>query len=249
MLNVKISLITVSYNAELTIQRCIDSVIRQTYKHIEYIIIDGNSSDKTRQIVLNNRAHIQLFRSEPDHGIFDAMNKGISMCTGDVIGMLNADDYLDNEHVMNEIASSFIQNDPDLLYADLDYVNKDGRVIRSWRSGPYRPHKFNWGWMPPHPTFYVKRALFDKFGVYNFSYGTAADYELMLRFMYLHRAKVFYLNKVIVKMSLGGVSNQNLTNRIKAWKNDFKAMKQHGINVPVFGLIMKPLRKITQFAV
>lgn len=247
MLNVKISLVTITYNAAATVQRCITSVVNQSYANVEYIVIDGNSVDGTQQIIHKYKSHIHFFKSEPDLGIYDAMNKGISCCTGDVIGMLNADDYLDNEHVLSEIASSFMQYDTDLLYADLDYVNPKGKVLRKWRSGHYQYHKFNWGWMPPHPTFYVKRKLFEQFGLYNFNYGTAADYELMLRFMYLHQAKVFYLNKVIVKMALGGVSNQNFKNRVRAWRNDFRAMRDNKIKIPVLGVCLKPLRKIAQF--
>ncbi len=247
MLNVKISLVTITYNAAATIQRCITSVINQTYSNIEYIVIDGNSSDGTQQIISQNKSHIHLFKSEPDLGIYDAMNKGISVCTGDVIGVLNADDYFANDNVLSEIAQSFACCDTEILYADLDYVNNNGKVVRKWRSGHYAHHKFDFGWMPPHPTFYVKRKLFEQFGLYSVNYGTAADYELMLRFMYLNRAKSFYLNKVLVKMVLGGVSNRNLKNRISAWRNDFRAMKHNRINTPILGMMLKPLRKISQF--
>jgi glycosyltransferase involved in cell wall biosynthesis len=247
MYKVKISLITVSYNAANTIQRCIDSVVSQTYPNIEYVIIDGNSSDGTWQIILNNEINVHYFRSERDHGIYDAMNKGISYCTGDIIGTLNADDYFANDNVLNDIAQSFEQSRADLLYADLDYVNDDGKVMRKWRSGHYHHRKFNWGWMPPHPTFYARRAIFERFGLYSFKYGTAADYELMLRFMYLNTAKVFYLNKVIVKMAMGGVSNQKLRNRVAAWRNDFNAMKHHKISIPILGIVLKPIRKLIQF--
>lgn len=246
-MNVKISLVTISYNAVSTIQRCIASVINQTYQNVEYIVIDGNSSDGTQQIINKNKAHIHFFKSEPDQGIYDAMNKGILLATGDVIGILNADDYFASDHVLTDIAESFTRNDADLLYADLDYVNSERKIIRKWRSGPYRHSKFNWGWMPPHPTFYAKRELFNKWGLYNLDYGTAADYELMLRFMYLNKANVFYLDQVIVKMALGGVSNQNFKNRIKAWEGDFKAMNRNNIPMPFLSVIFKPLRKITQF--
>lgn len=247
MINVKISLVTITYNAAKTIQQCIDSVARQTYKNVEYIIIDGNSSDATPEIILRNMAHIHYFKSEADDGIYDAMNKGIRKATGDVVGLLNADDYFANSNVLSEIASSFVQNNVDLLYADLDYVNRSGKVMRKWRSGNYSPGKFNWGWMPPHPTFYAKREMFERLGLYNSAYGTAADYELMLRFMHLNKPKVFYLNKVIVNMTQGGVSNQDLSNRIKAWRCDFRAMANNNINMPFLGLVLKPLRKVRQF--
>jgi glycosyltransferase involved in cell wall biosynthesis len=247
MINVKISLVTITYNAAKTIQTCIDSVARQTYKNVEYIIIDGNSSDGTPDIILQNMAHIHYFKSEADDGIYDAMNKGIRKATGDVVGLLNADDYFANDNVLSEIASSFAQNNADLLYADLDYVNPIGKVMRKWRSGDYFPGKFNWGWMPPHPTFYVKREIFEQLGLYNSAYGTAADYELMLRFMHTNMFKVCYLNKVIVNMTQGGVSNQNLLNRIQAWRCDFRAMSNNNISMPFLGLMLKPLRKVGQF--
>lgn len=247
MCGVKLSLITISFNSVDTIQKCIDSVASQTFGPIEYIVIDGNSSDGTREVILKNKAHIHYFKSEPDEGIYDAMNKGLAQATGDVVGLLNADDYFANVHVLSEIVAVFDQHDPDILYADLDYVDGAGRLMRRWRSGNYAPGKFNWGWMPPHPTFYAKRKLFETFGKYNVDYGTAADYELMLRFMYPNKTKVRYLNKVIVKMVSGGVSNRHFYNRLEAWKYDFKAMVNHKINFPVLGILLKPLRKITQF--
>lgn len=246
-MNVKISLITISFNAVNSIQRCMDSVFNQTYPHVEYIVIDGNSSDGTRQLISQNAANIHFFKSEPDRGIYDALNKGISYATGDVIGVLHADDYFANPNVLNEIAAFFALNEADLLYADLDYVNGKGKLVRRWRSGNYDRKKFRWGWMPPHPTCYVKRNLFEDWGGYDPVYGTAADYELMLRFMYVKAAKVSYLNKVIVKMTTGGVSNRSLENRVKAWQSDFRAMKDHKLSNPLVGIMLKPLRKVVQF--
>lgn len=247
MINVKLSLVTITYNAEKTIQQCIDSVARQTYKNVEYIVIDGNSSDSTPEIIRQNKSHIHYFKSEADDGIYDAMNKGIMKSTGDVVGLLNADDYFANENVLSEIAASFAQSNADLLYADLDYVNHMGKVIRKWRSGNYFQGKFNWGWMPPHPTFYAKRKMFEQLGLYNSTYGTAADYELMLRFMHLNKPSVFYLNKVIVNMKQGGISNRNFQNRIQAWKYDFRAMANNNVSIPFLSLLLKPLRKVKQY--
>ena len=243
----KVSLITICYNSVATIQKCIDSVAKQTYGAVEYIVIDGNSVDGTQDVILKNQLHINYFNSEPDAGIYDAMNKGLSQATGDVIGMLNADDYFSDENALMEVMRSFVQHDPDILYADLDYVDQGGSVTRKWRSGNYTRKKFNWGWMPPHPTFYVKKSLFNELGQYRLDCGTAADYELMLRFMYLNRKKVFYLNKVIVKMRTGGQSNQNFRNRLNAWKHDYNAMVCHRISLPVLGIVLKPLRKVFQF--
>lgn len=243
----KVSLITVTYNAVQTLERCIESVTNQTYSNVEYIIIDGNSTDGTLKIIQNNKKYIHAFNSEQDRGIYDAMNKGINLATGDIIGTLNADDYFADNDVLEKIAQSFNADHTDMLYANLNYVNKQGTVVRKWRSGKYKATKFNWGWMPPHPTFYVKKHFFDKYGLYDLSYGTAADYELMLRFMYLKTVNVFFLDEVIVNMTTGGVSNRNFRNRARAWAGDFKAMKSCQIPIPLLGLIFKPIRKILQF--
>lgn len=247
MRQIRISLITVTYNAADTLQRCIQSVIEQTYSNVEYIIIDGNSTDGTLNVISDNKKHIHIFNSDPDNGIYDAMNKGTMLASGDVIGILNADDYFADNDVLERIAQAFDTTDTDLLYADLDYVDKKGAVVRKWRSGEYRQEKFNWGWMPPHPTFYARKECFKRYGLYNLDYGTAADYELMLRFMYLKKVNVFYLNKVIVKMSVGGVSNKSYKNRIRACVCDFNAMKNNGIPAPFLGTFLKPARKIFQF--
>lgn len=247
MVNIKISLITVSRNAVDTIQRCIDSVAMQTYRNLEYIVIDGNSNDGTWELILESKADIHFFKSEPDQGIYDAINKGIWLAKGDVIGVLNADDYFADAQVLGNIAGCFAEGNADVVYADLDYVDSMGSVVRKWRSGKYKYDRFNFGWMPPHPTFYAKRKLFNDLGLYNIDYGSAADYELMLRFMYLNRVTICYLNKVIVKMTVGGVSNRSFNNRLRAWQADFKAMKKHGIKVPLMSVVLKPLRKIGQF--
>lgn len=247
MVGVKISLITVCRNAAGTIQRCIDSVSGQHYKHVEHIIIDGNSVDGTLELILKHKSDNYFFTSERDAGIYDAINKGIMRATGEVIGLLNADDYFADADVLGDIAGVFSSAGPDLLYADLDYVNGKGAISRRWRSGNYLPEKFNRGWMPPHPTFYARKKLFYDFGLYDAAYGSAADYELMLRFMYLKKAKVSYLNRVIVKMETGGISNKSLSNRMMAWHCDFKAMKNNHIKYPFLGIVMKPLRKIAQF--
>jgi glycosyltransferase involved in cell wall biosynthesis len=245
--DLKISLITVSYNAESTISRCIKSVIAQNYKNIEYIIIDGASTDNTISVINQYKNKINLIISEPDSGIYDAMNKGIELATGDVIGMLNADDYFADTEVLSNVAFAFNDNKQDILYADLDYVSHDGKIIRKWRSGIYRHGMFNRGWMPPHPTFYCKKELFTKFGYYSLNYGTAADYELMLRFMHLNNTGAIYLKKVIIKMIIGGKSNKNLNSHVKGLFFDFKAMKKNGLRLPILAVILKPLRKVNQY--
>ncbi|HEY4324104.1 MAG TPA: glycosyltransferase family 2 protein [Mucilaginibacter sp.] len=247
MQDLKISLITVSYNAESTISRCIQSVISQKFKNIEYIIVDGGSGDKTVEIINQYKAYINLFVSEADKGIYDAMNKGIKMATGDIVGMLNADDFFADDIVLEEVTRAFKQQNADVIYGDLDYVNSTGEIVRKWRSGKYSRYRFNWGWMPPHPTFYCKLSLFKNFGFYSLDYGTAADYELMLRFMYFNKVSAHYLKKVMIKMNIGGISNKNVGNRVKGLLFDFKAMRNNDISLPLMTLVSKPLRKIIQY--
>lgn len=243
----KISLITVSFNAEASIGRCIASVIGQTFKNYEYIIIDGASTDNTINIIKKHEAGISVFVSEPDKGIYDAINKGIRLAKGDVIGILNADDFFADSNALGLVAEVFAQKNTEIVYADLDYVNPDEKIIRKWRSRDYKTGKFNWGWMPPHPTFYCKRNLFEKYGYYSLEYGTAADYELMLRFIHRFKIDPFYLKKVIIKMKTGGVSNKSFGNRVKGLLFDFKAMRRNGILLPALTIILKPVSKIDQY--
>ena len=247
MPDLKISVITVCRNAETTIGACIRSVINQTYNNVEYIIIDGASTDNTLAIIKKHESHATVIVSEPDKGIYDAINKGIGLATGDIIGVLNADDFFSAPDVLNAIAASFKANMADVIYGDLDYIDKKGNVVRKWRSGKYKHGKFNRGWMPPHPTFYCRKELFEKFGNYSLVFGTASDYELMARFIHLKQVQVYYLEMVLVKMTAGGVSNSGYKNRIKALYYDLKAMYNNEINFPPFALILKPLRKLKKF--
>jgi glycosyltransferase involved in cell wall biosynthesis len=247
MQDLKISLITVAYNAQNTIARCLESVRRQKFNNIQYIIIDGGSTDNTIQIISKYSDKIDCFISEPDFGIYDAMNKGIAQATGDVIGTLNADDYFTDDNVLNDVAIAFATQKTNILYGDLDYIDLSGKIIRKWRSGKYKSGMLNRGWMPPHPTFYCRRKLFEELGLYSLDYGSAADYELMLRFINANKTNVFYLNKVLVKMIIGGVSNKSFNNRVKALHFDLKAMRNNDILFPIVTLLCKPLRKIMQY--
>ena len=242
-----ISIITVCFNAEPTIERCILSVINQSFSNIEYIIIDGGSTDNTLNIIDKYKHKIKIVVSEADNGIYDAMNKGIKIAKGEIVGMLNADDFFADENILLNVAKAFKLNNPDVLYGDLDYVDNSNKVIRSWKSGKYSNGIFNWGWMPPHPTFYCKRIYFEKLGYYSLNYGTAADYELMVRFLHLNKLSVFYLKLIMVKMEIGGASNNSIYNRIKVIKNDYKAMVKNGIMFPLVSIFLKPLRKIVQY--
>jgi glycosyltransferase involved in cell wall biosynthesis len=243
----KISLITVTFNAESTISRCIESVTGQTFKNFEYIIIDGSSTDNTKNIIEKNISHIDTFVSEPDKGIYDAINKGIALASGNIIGILNADDFFANKYVLELINEIFNKRGADIVYGDLDYINNSGKVIRKWRSGDYKPKKLKWGWMPPHPTFYCRRDLYQQKGAYSLDYGTAADYELILRFLNRGNLKVCYINEVLIKMQIGGASNKSFNNRVKGLFFDLKAMKHNQLKAPLITLICKPLRKVLQY--
>lgn len=247
MPDIKISLITVTYNAESTLSRCIESVIAQKYQNLEYIIIDGGSTDGTLQIIDQYKNHINILVSEPDNGVYDAMNKGIMLAGGDVIGTLNADDYFAADDVLTLVGTAFTEPNVKILYGNLDYIKPDLTIARKWRTKAYNRGMFNWGWMPPHPTFYCKKELFEKFGFYSLDYGTAADYELMLRFIHHKKNSAFYLNKVMIKMQRGGLSNNSPMSRIKAWKFDLKAMRKNKILLPFLALILKPMRKVLQY--
>jgi glycosyltransferase involved in cell wall biosynthesis len=245
--DLKISLITVTRNAEKTLSRCIESVIAQNYNNIEYIIIDGGSTDGTLQIINRYQQYITHVISEPDKGIYDAMNKGIKISSGNILGILNSDDFFTYKDIISCVAEAFSGQNVDALYGNLEYINPVGHVIRKWNSGPYTAGLFNRGWMPPHPTFYCKRLLFESLGLYDLEFGTAADYELMLRFIHLNNLKMYYLDKTMVKMTAGGVSNISFRNRLKAWFFDYKAMKKNAVSFPFACLVLKPMRKVIQF--
>lgn len=243
----KVSLITVCYNAASTIERCIQSVINQQLPELEYIIIDGGSTDGTIEIINGYVNSISKIISEPDGGIYHAMNKGIALATGKIVGVLNADDCFAANDILQSVVDVFVSNNCQMLYGDIDFVNSAGKVTRRWRSGNYQQGAFNFGWMPPHPSFYMLKEIYDTYGLYSYDYGTAADYELMARLIHRHKLKLCYLPKLMVHMQSGGVSNGNLSKRTSAWGNDYKAMKVNGIAFPIFALFMKPLRKVKQY--
>jgi glycosyltransferase len=245
----KVSIITVCFNSASTIRDTINSVINQTYPNIEYIIIDGNSKDDTYQIVKSYGTKISIHKSEPDKGIYDGLNKGISLASGDIIGMLHADDFYANSTVIEQVVALFENSDTDSLYSDLDYVDPENtsKIIRHWVSGKYKAGKFLFGWMPPHPTFFVKRFIYDQLGLFNLELKSAADYELMLRYIHKNNIKTAYLPLVTVKMRAGGMSNKSLSNRIRANNEDRKAWELNGLKPYFFTLYLKPIRKIFQY--
>jgi glycosyltransferase involved in cell wall biosynthesis len=245
----KVSIITITYNSAETVEDTIKSVLAQDYRNIEYIIVDGASKDETMSIVNRYNEKIATILSEPDKGIYDAMNKGVRLATGDLIGILNSDDFYADDHVITDMVNALIAASAEACYADLVYVDRNdtSRVVRTWKSGEYRHGQFLRGWMPPHPTFFVKRSIYEAYGHYSLQLRSAADYELMLRFMHKHTIKVAYLPRVITKMRAGGQSNVTLKNRWKANREDRLAWKMNGLQPGFLTLIRKPLSKLLQF--
>lgn len=245
----KVSIITVTYNSVNTLNDTIQSVFNQTYSDIEYIVIDGNSSDGTIDVIRDNQNIVSKWVSESDQGIYDAMNKGLKMATGDIIGIINADDFYADERVVEDMVQLFKATNCDVCYADLDYVEENDldRIQRKWKAGKYKEGSFYNGWMPPHPTVFIKKNVYEKYGNFNLELGTAADYEIMLRFIHKNNIKVEYLPRTLIKMRTGGASNATIFNRIKANSNDRKAWKVNNLKPRFYTLTLKPLRKITQF--
>ena len=247
----KISIITVSYNSEKTIEDTIQSVVNQTYSDIEYIIVDGLSKDNTMQIVNKYQDKITKVLSEKDKGIFDAFNKGVKLATGDVIGILNSDDFYVDNNVIADVAQKFIDTKTDSVYGDLVYVDpvNTNKIMRYWKSKPYRKRLFDFGWMPPHPTFFCKKKLYDNYGDFNTWMKISNDYEIVLRFLYRYNAAAEYIPRVLIKMRAGGNSNGSLKKRYIANREDRMSWEINGLVAPIFSMYLKPLQKIGQFRI
>lgn len=245
-----ISLVTATYNSEITLLHCLQSVSKQTVTP-QHLIIDGCSTDRTIAIAKDYCSHSLSIFSEPDTGIYDAMNKGISRSKGDIIGILNADDFYADSRVLEDVLTVFEDKKVDVCYGDLCYVDcqDTDKVVRYWRSGGYNHRKFYWGWMPPHPTFFVRKTVYERFGVFNLEMGSAADYELMLRFLVKHGLQAQYIPRILVKMRTGGLSNSSFSNRIAANRMDRKSWKVNDLKPYPWTLTIKPLRKIGQWIV
>lgn len=246
----KISIITATYNSASTVRDTLECIRQQDHPDIEHILIDGGSKDDTLRIV-SAFPHVSRVVSEKDRGIYDAMNKGIRLATGDVIGILNSDDIYTDPQVLSGIARAFEDAAVMTVYADLQYVQAEDlqHVIRTWKSGPFKRKNFYYGWMPPHPTFFVRREVYEKGGLFNLDLRSAADYEMMLRILLKMEMPAYYLPRVIVKMRAGGMSNASLANRIRANKEDRLAWKLNNVRPNFFTLYLKPLRKIHQFII
>jgi len=246
---VKISIITITFNSVATIEQTICSVIEQSYKDIEYIIVDGKSTDNTVLIVEKYKSHIHQIVSENDEGLYDALNKGIALATGDVIGILHSDDFYVHKEVISKYAQLFSDPLIEGAYSDLYYVDKANtdKVIRKWKSGKYVSGSFLNGWMPPHPTFFVRKSVYEKFGKFNTTFKTAADYELMLRFIHKNKILLAYLPEFTIKMRVGGKSNVSIKSRLNANQEDRKAWEINNLIPRFYTLYLKPIRKIIQF--
>lgn len=245
----KISIITASLNCVETIEECIQSIINQTYPNIEHIVIDGGSKDGTLDVVNKYKDKISKVISEPDKGLYDAMNKGIKFAQGDIIGILNSDDVYNDKYVLEDVFKAFISKGVDTCYGDLVYVDREdiSNIIRYWKSEEYDKSKFKKGWMPPHPTFFVKKEIYKKYGLFNLDFPLAADYEIMLRFLYKHNVTTTYIPRVLVKMRVGGISKPGKYT-LGAIKENYLAWKVNSLDYPIT-LLFKPISKIKQFLI
>lgn len=244
----KISIITVVFNNKDFIEGAIKSVLSQTHKDIEYIIVDGGSTDGTVGIIKKYSDKLAKFISEKDNGIYDAMNKGLKVATGDIIGILNSDDFYAEGKILEVVADKMEKSQVDCLWGDLVFVDRNniGKVVRTWKSSDYREGKFKKGWHPAHPTFFVKKEIYDKYGMFNLKFKIAADYEVMLRFLEKYKISSFYLPEVLVKMRVGGASNKSLFSIFKANWESYKAWKVNGLSGGRRAIFLKPLSKIIQ---
>ena len=247
----KVSIITVCYNSTSTIESTLQSVANQSYTNVEHVVIDGASTDDTVELIKRYRT---MLVTEPDKGIYDAMNKGIKLATGDIIGTLNADDFYIDNNVLSEVAQVFSDESIDACFADLVYVNQfdANKIVRYWRSRPYQAGLFKQGWMPAHPTFFVRKSVYEKFGVFDLDYKIAADFELLFRLIEQNKIKTHYLPRVLVKMRLGGTTNKNLENIrtqnneiiriLRTYYRDFSAFQfwRHKIINRFFQFISRP---------
>lgn len=245
----KVSIITVCYNSQDTLEDAIHSVLNQDYEDIEYIIIDGKSSDGTLAIINTYQNNIAHWISEPDKGIYDAMNKGLEKATGDIIGILNSDDVYYDSSVISHVVKAFMDSKADTVYGDLNYVDyADVHLVkRRWVAGAYAKKQFLEGWMPPHPTFFVLREVYAKYGNFNTAFLFAADYELMLRILFKNGVSCAYLPQTLIRMRIGGASNASVQNRIKANQEDRKAWLINGVKPKWYTLYKKPISKMGQF--
>lgn len=245
--NTKISVITASFNSRDTISDTIRSVLAQSYKNIEYIVVDGDSSDGTQDVVRQYKA-IKLV-SEKDRGLYDAMNKGIKMSCGDIVAILNSDDLYFDEKVIEDVIAKFEETGADAVYGDLVYVDKDdtSKIVRYWKSGEYKKGSFCAGWHPPHPSFFVRRRVYEKYGMFDTGLEFSADFELMLRFIEKYQIKTAYIPRTFVRMRLGGETNRSLGNIVKGNINCIRAFRKNGVPINPIYPLLRLAPKLIQF--
>lgn len=245
---VKISIVTPVYN-EVRVGRALDSVLGQVHNHeLETIVVDGGSSAPTQQVLARYKPRLTSLVSEPDSGIYDGMNKGIRRATGDVIGILNADDRYAHTRVLGEVLEVFERRqDVQACYGNMLYVNDLGTARRYWRSGVNRPYKWYFGWRPPHPAFFVRRDVYEAHGLFNVEYRIASDYELQLRLLFVQRVTCAHLDRVLVHMAPGGTSNRSLVNIVKANLESRRAWRRNGLSGGLLVPFLKPISKFPQF--
>ncbi len=230
----KISIITVTLNSASVIQHCLTSVRIQKYKNIEHIIVDGKSDDETLAILESQRNHFASLISESDNGIYDAMNKGIKIATGDIIGFLNSDDFYADNEVISKVASIFINNPSiDACYSDLIYVDQltASKTVRYFKSSKFEPGLFSKGWCPPHPTFFVRKSVFEKYGNFNLDLKIASDVDLMIRFLEIHKIQCLYIPEIWVKMRMGGTTNKSLKNIFLQNQEIILSLKKYNLSI------------------
>lgn len=248
LLSPKISIITAVYNRENFVGNSLNSLQSQTWHNIEHIIIDGASTDGTLSIINSKMNASTVVISEKDKGIYDALNKGLRIASGDVIGFLHSDDFYSDEHVLEKIAKAFSNPAIDGVYGDLDYISKIGseRVIRHWHSGSYHPNKVGWGWMPPHPTLYLRKRVIEQYGPFDTAYQISADYDAILRYLVKGKIRLEYIPDVLVKMRMGGESNRSLSRILHKSYEDYRALHSNGVG-GIGVLFCKNMRKLSQF--
>lgn len=245
----KISIITVCYNAADTLGDTLDSVVSQSYSKIEHIIVDGGSVDGTEELVKDKGQRVAVWRSEPDRGVYDGMNKGLSLASGEVIGFLNADDVYMHSNVLTRVADTMTDPAIDACYANLVYVDRKQTncVVRHWTSQNYTPGLFEKGWMPAHPTFFVRKSVYEKFGGFDLRYRLQSDFDLALRFIGIHGIQSRFIPEIWVRMRMGGMSNNSIRNVIRGNIEAYSSCRANGLNVPPWFILNKVFSRLPQF--
>lgn len=247
--SIKISVITVCFNSQATLEDTLKSVAGQNHPDIEHIVVDGNSTDGTMAIVNRYRDKLARVVSEPDQGAYDAMNKGIALASGDVVGILNADDVYADPAALASVAAAFDSPAIEVCYADLVYVDQHdtSRIVRYWQSTDYRPGLFRTGWMPAHPTFFVRRTVYDKFGMFDLKFKLQSDFELTMRLLEVHGVKSVYIPRILVKMRTGGMTNNSYLNVLEGNLEAYRACRKNGIKVSPLFILRKICSRLPQF--